>query len=191
MKMLAYAFWHWPRSGVPRDSYENALMAFHRSLASDPTEGFLNSASFRVDVVPWLETTEQVYEDWYLLRDSSALDPLNEAAVLGPRKAPHDCVASGASGGAGGLYRLRHGGFDIYATRYSVWLSKPEGFGYDEWFEQLLTWVGNEVLGIWQRQMVLGPAPEFCLQATEVPRLPPGLGEVTVSHVIIQHDMSL
>ena len=85
--MLAYVFWHQPTGEGARDEYERALVEFHRVLTGDPPAGFLGSATYRLPGVGWAPDGD-VYEDWYLVRDSAALDPLNEAAVSGRRGPP-------------------------------------------------------------------------------------------------------
>ena len=39
----------------------------------------------------------------------------------------------------------------------AVWFGKTAGVSYDEFFDRL-----GERRSLWQRQMVLGPTPEFC-----------------------------
>ena len=91
--MLAYVFWHWPKQGIDPEAYEGKLREFHRILAAQPVSGFKYSVTFKLNNPSWLETSGDAYEDWYLVEDSAALDPLNEAAVSGPREQPHNRVA--------------------------------------------------------------------------------------------------
>ena len=165
--MLAYLFWHWPQVGVELREYEAAMVGFHQVLAASAPVGFRRSLTVRVGAAPWLSGGTQGYEDWYLVDDSAALDPLNEAAVTGARRAPHDRAAYAAAGGAGGLYRFRRGELDLAEARIATWLSKPDGMGYAEFDARLWGWVGYRAVALWQRQMVLGPAREFCLLSRE------------------------
>ena len=71
--------------------------------------GFQQSVVFRIRGASWLNTSDEAYEEWYLLDDSAAMDPLNEAAVSGACEEPHNRVAREAADGIGGLYRLREG----------------------------------------------------------------------------------
>ena len=153
--MLAYVFWHWPAPGVERGAYKARLVAFHRALRSAPPTGFRGSRVLAVEGAPWAPGTP-AYEDWYFLDDFAALGALNEAAVTAARQAPHDAVARVAGGGAGGVYRRLAQG-DGSAPHSARWLSKPEGEGYASFLARLPP---GEA---WQRQLVLGPAPEFCL----------------------------
>jgi hypothetical protein len=149
--VLAYVFSH--RGTGAEDSYEAALAAFHRALASDPPPGFLRSAAFAVDRAPWLPGDGPAYEDWYLVAGWAALETLNAGAVSGPRQAPHDAVAGRARAGAGAIYApLGHDGALAGAT--ATWAPKPAGVSYAEWHAALPR-------PAWQRQMVLGPAPEY------------------------------
>jgi hypothetical protein len=167
--MLAYVFWHWPGAGVEPARYAEALVAFHRALAADPPRGMRGSRAWLVEPTPWLPVSRAV-EDWYLVDDFAALGALNEAAITRARALPHDAVARQAAGGAGGVYRrLVSGGGEV--ERVS-WLSKPAGVSYPDFLSRVPP--GAE---LWQRQMVLGPAPEFAL----VGEPPAGVDAVTVA----------
>jgi hypothetical protein len=138
---------------------------FHGALREAGPPGFIGSAVCRSGPVPWLSVGAEVYADWYLLESSAALDPLNEAAVSGRRRRPHDDAARAAAGGAGGLYRLADGVAEIAHARWTAWFSKPEGQAYEELYAEARGWLRQPGSGLWRRQMVLGPAPEFCLAA--------------------------
>jgi hypothetical protein len=100
--------------------------------------------------------------------DFAALGALNEAAVTAARQAPHDAVARLAAGGVGGVYRrLATAAAEIDRV---VWCAKPAGEPYAAFLGRL------PAVEAWQRQMVLGPAPEFCLLGPA----PAGVEAVTV-----------
>ena len=105
--MLAYVFWHWPAPSIEPAVYEQALAGFHGALRVSPPRGFLGSYAHRVESAPWLPAgtlaPAYVYEDWYRLETSAALDALDEAAVSSPLREPHDRVARIAAGGTAGL----------------------------------------------------------------------------------------
>jgi hypothetical protein len=171
--MLAYVFWHWQQPSVDGGSYKNHLLDFHRTLASNKPIGFHQSTVFTIKHAPWLETKGEAYEEWYLLDDSAALDPLNGAAVSGACEEPHNRVAREAAGGAAGLYLLRHGPADLNNSRFAVWLSKPAGVSYGNFYSSLQRFTSSEGTGLWGRQMVLGPTQEFCLHSPDQIDLPP------------------
>jgi hypothetical protein len=143
--VLAYLFWHQPAAGTK--DYERRLAEFHERLRADPPAGFAGSAAFTVDV-PWMGPA---YEDWYLLEDWTALGVLNAAAVDAAHKPDHDAVAREAAKGTGGVYRLLGGELALEDVGDATWSASPLAAspGPDE--------------ALWQRQMVLGPAPEYCL----------------------------
>jgi hypothetical protein len=170
--MLAYVFWHTAQPAVDPADYESRLGAFHTALADAKPDGLIESVAFRMDSVPWLESDNPVYEDWYLLEGSAALDPLNDAAVSAHRSLPHDAVASVAGAGCGGLYRLRLGTPDHAATNVAFWVSKPPVMKYPEFYETVEPAVDSAHGALWGRQMVLGPAPEFCIHAANNVDLP-------------------
>lgn len=172
--MLAYVFWHWPQAGVDTDTYVAHLEAFHRTLAANRPPGFHGSVVFRMEDADWLQTRGPVYEEWYLLDGSTAMDPLNDAAVSGVCEAPHNLVAREAAGGTGGLYRLRAGEEVLAEARFAVWLSKPEGVTYRDFFDTLASLTSQPNVALWGRQMTLGPTTEFCLHSQTPIQLPPG-----------------
>lgn len=182
--MLAYVFWHRARAGVPPVAYQQSLLEFHRALAAAAPHGLVRSATFSVDQVPWLpagadeDASEPGYADWYLTGSSAALDELNAAAV-GPLCAQaHTEVAACTGPSCAGLYTLRAGDSAIEAGRVATWVSKPRGMGYREFDAGMEAALRTPGTGLWRRQMVLGPTPEFCLLAP-APVAPP-VGEVAV-----------
>ena len=177
--MLSYVFWHWKKPEVSAAQYEADLARFHRALAFNPSPGFSRSYTMAIRGAPWANHATDAYEDWYLLTDSAALDPLNEAAVSGHRQAPHDSAAAGAAGGTGGLYRLRIG-VPTEAPRFAYWFAKPAGMSYTDLFDALRPTVHETGAVLWGRQMTLGPALEFCLHASRRCMLPSDLAVVEI-----------
>lgn len=169
--MLAYVFWHWKRAGVQSREYEDLLQHFHRALSKAPPPGFTSSWSAAIADANWANDGKDAYEDWYVVADSAALDPLNEAAISQSRKLPHDQAAQAASGGTAGLYRLRQG--EVIASPQSAqWFSKPGDWTYERLYEELRTIISSGDVALWGRQMTLGPALEFCLQSRRPVGLP-------------------
>ena len=153
--MLAYVLWHWCGREVEMTRYLEALTDFHRALAADPPAGFRGSRVVSVESAPWAPVARAL-EDWYFVDDFAALGALNEAAVAGRRRAPHDGAARLAAGGKGGVYRNLSAG--SRAPDRVTWLSKPGGMDQKDFLARL-----PSAVELWQRQMVLGPAPEFRL----------------------------
>ena len=110
--MLAYVFWHWSAPGTSQPQYEEYLRKFHGALAAHPPDGFTRSAAFRIAGARWLQQPS-AYEDWYLVNDFASLGILNDAAVSGQRKLPHDDAARLAAGGTAGVYKLVLGEVDF------------------------------------------------------------------------------
>ena len=169
--MLAYVFWHWKQAETTAKDYESRQRAFHAALAAAPPTGFLGSFSLSFSHAPWVAGGGDGYEDWYLVQDFGALGLLNEAAVSASRAAPHEAAAAVAAGGAGGLYGLRRGAA-LRQPQYAHWFGKPEGLPYSALFAQLAPVVDQVQGALWMRQMVLGPAREFCLHAAAPRSLP-------------------
>ena len=182
---LAYVFWHWRREDIAANEYEDRQRRFHAALTAAPSEGFEGSHSFGLSGAPWANRGREAYEDWYLVRDSSALDPLNAAAISASRKEPHDSAAEFAAGGVAGLYTLRLGR-TLPAAQHARWFSKPDGMRYDELWALLGPKLKRHGAALWMRFMVLGPSPEFCLQSTGPLELPAGLSgpEIALRSVV-------
>jgi hypothetical protein len=163
--MLAYVFWHWPRAGIDRGAYLDHVADFHDTLAAHKPSGFQKSAVFRIRGASWLNTNDEAYEEWYLLDDSGAMDPLNDAAVSGACEEPHNRVAREAADGVGGLYRLRAGDVDLGQAKFALWLSKPGGISYRDFYAAVEPLTSQEGVVLWGRQMTLGPTTEFCVHS--------------------------
>ena len=202
--MLAYVFWHRPREGTPAEEYERALETFHRSLDRQPPAGMSALASYRLSALPWQASDRSAggdapevpgvgaataglappaYEDWYLVADYASLGVLNEAAAGRGHRSPHDEVATMAGPGAGAVYALLEGepgAGALAAAGVAVWVSPPRAPGVAALAhgpgpaELLGDGMDGAAASLWRRQLVLGPAPEFCLVA---PEPPPGVRE--------------
>jgi hypothetical protein len=170
--VLAYVFWHWRHSSADRAEYESAQQAFQRSLSASPSAGFIRSFSHAIAGAPWANGGGEAYEDWYLVRDSAALDPLDVAAVTAGRKGPHDAAAAMAANGTAGLFQLKVG-TPPTAPQSAQWFAKPSGLSHPQVFaaiEPALRPVGGS---LWMRRMTLGPSPEFCVLGREPAALAP------------------
>jgi len=170
--MLVYVFWHQPRAGVALDEYAGALLAFESIFKA---QGHVEDVqSFRMESVPWFGGGARVYADWYVMSDSSKLDPVNEHAVTGPCEAPHRAIAAMTGSGAGSLYDITYPGCKVDEARHGVWLSKPNAMSYAEFREKLAA-LQTDGVCLLQRRMALGPSPEFCVLSVEAVQLPDGL----------------
>lgn len=159
--MIAYLFWHAAPDGAAIAEYEKTVVRFGGALADARIPGLLGNASYAIGRTPWLG--EPGYEDWAWLEGSWALDALNERAVTGAMKAPHDAVAQATKhGGFGAVYYLVAGEHRILADSKVLWLSRPRGIAWRDIMPAITESAGAQV-AVWRRQMVLGPAAEFAL----------------------------
>jgi hypothetical protein len=147
--VLAYVFWHRPAAAADVTAYEEAQHAFHAAID-------VPSSSFRIERLPFGEGGG--YEDWYLVADWAALGELNAHAVDPGRRNQHDRAASHAAAGWGAIYELARGAAEIPVG--VEWIEKPRGTSSGEFVASLT----HE--SVWRRQLVLGPAPEFCCSTT-------------------------
>jgi hypothetical protein len=160
--VLAYVFTHRPAANTDLEGYEDVLRRFHEELAGKRPRGFVRSLTYRLD---------SAYSDWYLLEDSAALDPLNEAAVTGGRAAAHEAAARMAADGIGKLMTLAAGSPDAEAPTETRFV-KPSGMAYGDLYSTLERWTREPGTSLWRRMMVLGPPPEFCLLSPKEVALP-------------------
>jgi hypothetical protein len=192
--VLAYLSWHRAAPQVEQDAYEQALERFHRSLAHRPPSGFRGSAAFRLGELPWRAAQEwdsadggAAYEDWYLLDDWGAVGVLEEAAVSRGHLTAHHKVASLAGVATGSLYRLLEGPPRLCGTGAAVWVTRAPGHENPSLSALLGDGMDPADGGLWRRCLGLGPAPEYCLLATEPPpgvapsRLPAGWSVQTLA----------
>ena len=213
--MLAYVFWHRPAAHAPQVRYEQALSAFHRSLARRRPAGMTGSTCFRVAGLPWPERREPAgggmrvapsfpvaprlhapvgYEDWYFLDDFAAIGVLNEAAVGPGHKTSHNEAARLTGAGTASIFMLLEGTVAaMRAPGVSVWVAREPGSARPE-VAGLLADGAPGRAALWRRQLVLGPAPEFCLAARQVPagvsplRLPAGWSARTLVREVLFSD---
>jgi hypothetical protein len=177
--MLAYVFWHRPATGVAPETYASLIDHFHRSLAARRPAGFVRSVCFRAAAPNWLGD-EDAFEDWYVVEDFAALGVLNTAAVSRGHLSAHDAAARHAGPGTGGLYKLLEGSAALDAVRVAVWIERPRGVESPALAALLGDGMDGDEAGLWQRQLLLGPAPEYCVLAPAPPagvaptRLPVG-----------------
>jgi hypothetical protein len=169
---LAYVFWHWPRTDVPVDAYEAKIGSFLRSLNSAKMPGLIEAFSFRVDALPWSPRRDNLYEDWYVVESFSALGALNEAAVGGDSRGPHDLIAKDYMKGAGAIFKEINDSLHLGESRYATWVEKPIGPSYQSYYDDLARVVGSRRTDLWRRQMVLGPSPQFCVHSGEALEVP-------------------
>lgn len=73
----------------------------------------------------------------------------------------HDRVAAGVTRGWGGIYELLRG--EVKIPIGTEWFDKPLGEPSEEFL------ASRPENTIWRRQMVLGPAPEFCAATQATP----------------------
>lgn len=168
--MLAYVFWHRPAVDADPDAYERAQLAFHRSLAHRPPEGFHGSACHRAAEVPWLGIDEPGYEDWYLVTDWAALGVLRQSAVSTGHRSVHDAAAHHCGAGMGGVYGLLEGGGQPADARLAVWVTVPPSAAAEDLAPLLLgDGLDRRHAALWRRELALGPAPEYCVLAVSPP----------------------
>src|SRR5947207_305696 len=172
--ILGYLFWHRPRPGTSRGIYEKKLTTFQESLKAHPPDGLIDALSFRLKARPWSMRRSSGYEDWYLLRDFGSLGVLNDAAVASQSKRQHDDIARDAAGVAGGVYKRLSGDLSLRDALFETWMRKPPMTPYRAFLDHVSRLAADRRTALWRRQMVLSPAPEFCLHSDGRLAMPSG-----------------
>lgn len=191
--MLAYVFWHRPADGVATADYEAACRRFHDGLAVRPPGGLVGSECLRADVLEWLGDGGAGYEDWYVLEDFAALGVLNEAAVARSHAASHDHAAGLMGEGTGSVYRLLDGVARLVGVREAAWVTPRRGDDVALLDDFLADGIDRTGATLWRRQLALGPAPELCLLAAELPagvretRMPEGWRVVVAAREAVSY----
>jgi hypothetical protein len=194
--VLAYLFWHRPREAADSDAYEAAEVRFHKALARTRPAGLCGSVVFRLDSLPWEApgAAARAYEDWYVVEDYAALGVLNGAAVGRGKRTAHDALARRSGPGSGGLYALLEGASGashLADCSLAVWVTAEPKTSTPMLGELLGDGMDPAHATVWRRQLVLGPAPEFCLLTPELPagvaptRLPEGWSARTLTRELV------
>jgi hypothetical protein len=162
-----------------------------------PPSGFCGSGAFGIDGLPWepdaAEAGQAGYEDWYVLDSWAALGVLEEAAVARGHASRHDAVAGVAAQAIGGVYRLGEGHPRLDHARVGVWVAPARGHVPPTIADLLGDGMDRELAGLWRRSLGLGPAPEYCLLAPEIPsgvapgRLPSGWTSLAMERRSVWH----
>ncbi len=166
--MLAYVFWHRPATGVHAEDYERALARFHHSLTENRPAGFSSSVTLRASELPWLAGEGLGYEDWYLVENWTALGVLEAAAVSRGHAGAHESAAREMGTGTGAVYRLLEGAQDLRDMHTAVWVTRPSAAEEPQIADLLEDGFDPARSALFQRSLVLGPAPELCLLSAEL-----------------------
>jgi hypothetical protein len=166
--MLHFVFFHWPQLTVDRGVYKERLMHFHERLREAlPRAGYPGSVVFEMDNPPGVLFQGRLFSDWYAVNAWNFIERFKTTAV-GEVVTEHNAVAQWMAGGAGAMYDVRGGtNAPPVAARSSYWFSKPPGMSYAALDAQLAPLIAMPDVTLWQRQLVLGPTPEFVLTSPE------------------------
>lgn len=159
--MFAYVFWHRRSQTIPRETYEQNLLAFYGALGAIDCPGVKYAATARISSMPW-SGEETGYEDWTVIDGPGVLVDLNTKAVEGSLEASHAHIAQPMEYGAGALYYHLWGGLEPRRANRAAWLTRPRGIQFRQPLEKIAGSAGAPV-SVWRRFMVLGPGPEFII----------------------------
>ena len=116
---------------------------------------------------------------------------LEEAAVSSGHVSAHDRVAAKAAAATSAIYRLAEGHARLGEARVAVWVTPAPGHTHPSVEALLGDGMDRASAGLWRRCIGLGPAPEYCLLASERPagvaeaRLPPGWSAAAMGREVL------
>src|SRR6185437_9798892 len=126
--------------------------------------------TLRASELPWLKGADAQpgYEDWYLVENWTALGVLEAAAVSRGHAGAHDSAAREMGSGTGAVYRLLEGAHSLGDMHTAVWITRPPGGEEPQIADLLEDGFDPSRSALFQRSLVLGPAPELCLLSGEI-----------------------
>ena len=92
---------------------------------------------------------------------------LEKAAVSRGHAGAHDTAARAMGAGAGAVYRLLEGTANLADMHTAVWVTRPLGADAPQIADLLEDGFDPARSALFQRSLVLGPAPELCLLSAE------------------------
>lgn len=189
--MLAYVFWHRKMDHVRAVEYEASLVEFHKALMNSKVNGYLGSIVSRIEGAPWMMMERSGYEDWYCISNSEVIDALNQSAVTGISKNPHDSAARMAVDMHAGLYESKNHFEGHLDSEWAIWFSKPAGTEYSQLYAEIEALSPDGESDLWRRRMVLGPTPEFCLLAKQRIEIPESMKPIQVKRKVVWNGISI
>ena len=170
----------------------------HEDLGAGPVSGGAGPVSVGAgpvsggaDPLPGGAGALSAYEDWYLVDGWSAVGVLEEAAVGRGHQSSHEAVAAMTGVTTGAIYRLIEGLPRLECAPLAVWVKRSPGHAPVTIEDLLADGMERDAAGLWRRCLGLGPAPEYCLLATEPPagvspsRLPAGWRAMAISRELL------
>src|SRR5258708_28586055 len=111
----------------------------------------LYSRCLLLNQASWLGREIATYEDWSIVENSAAFDPLNEGAVTGVCQEPHRLVARWTVGSGAGLYKLHTGDVTLPVVRQTYRFNKPTVMTYADFYALVQPFTEQSQGCIWLR----------------------------------------
>ena len=166
--MLAVVFWNSRRTSNEANSYESSLSEFHQALNANKPEGFRFSATYRVAEIPWFTPKNEIYEDWYVLKNFAALDCLDYAVMHTDSKDAHRYLMMNTAMASGAIYALTKGAARLDGLPEANWLLKPRKVTVDNFIESTKAQLTDGKCSLWTRALGLGPTQHCLLSSSPV-----------------------
>ena len=161
--MLALIFWNARRTDVDKSRYREALFAFHAELNRVKPAGLRYSCTFMSPPLPWFAPTNEVYEDWYVLRNFAGVDALDEAVAERDTMQSHRYLMRNTAGASAAIVGLAGGQAKICDYTEAYWTSTPRGITSAEFVSRAANQSRMARTSVWTRSLALGPREQLVL----------------------------
>jgi len=160
--LLAVVFWNSRRAKDDVGGYESSLTEFHQALNANKPEGFRFSATYRVAETPWFTPKNEIFEDWYVLKNFAALDSLDYAVMHTGSKDAHRHLMKSTAAASGAIFALTKGAARFDGLPEANWMLKPRNMTVDSLIASTRAQLPDGKCSLWTRALGLGPT-QHCL----------------------------
>ncbi len=113
--------------------------------------------------IPWFTTGNEVYEDWYVLKNFAGIDALNEAVANGQSMQSHRFLMRNTARASAAIVGLAGGKAKVFDLTEAYWTSTPQGMTSADFVAGTTNQARNTGMSVWIRSLALGPREQLVL----------------------------